>query len=341
MYPAISGDSIVWVNNDSINGSLSVQLYNMSSNENSTISNATSVPLAMPYQLDIAENNAVWSGKNPQTGGISIYLYDTASAGLQQVTGDGPGTQLDPGVSPDNVIWTNLTNESSDVYLYEIAGGDTIPLVTDLYYQMETDIGGNTTAWADNETGGGDFDIVVASLGESEGTFLGDSGDDRYPDVSSDGQYVAWIGFSENRSAVYLYDVAEDNTTEITGESARPDAVAVDGNLVVYSDLRNGNRDIYLYTISTGMETPVTQDPYDQSYPDVSNGEIVWMGNNTGRWEIYRASAGELQSGIAESPTPAPIQTRSPKSIGAAALDAQPEWELRWSRMIRHFGALF
>lgn len=61
---------------------------------------------------------------------------------------------------------------------------------------------------------------------------------------------------------------------------------------MVYSDLRNGNHDIYMYNTITGTETPVTQDPYDQSYPDVSGGVIVWMGNNTGRWDIYRTSAG-------------------------------------------------
>ncbi len=292
MYPAISGNSVVWVNNDSANESFSVQLYNASSDNITTLSNATSVPLAMPYQLDIGESDAVWSGMNPQIGDSVIYLNDTASGTLQQVTEDGPGMQLDPGVSQGYIIWTNLTNESSDVYLYEIASENITPLVAPLSYRTDTAIGGNTTAWADNNTSNGDFDIVVAPLGESEGTVLGGPGDDRYPDVSSDGRYVAWISFLENRSAVDLYDVAENNTTQITGESALPDSVAVDGNLVVYSDLRTGNHDIYLYNITTGMETPVTQDPYDQSYPDVSNGEIVWMGNNTGRWEIYHASAG-------------------------------------------------
>ncbi len=292
MYPAISGNSIVWVYNDSLNESISVQLHNTSSGSNSTISNATSVPLDRPYQLAVAGNNVVWSGINPQTGYVNIYLYDTDSGRLQQVTEDGPGMQLNPDVSQDYIIWTNLTNESSDVYLYEIASGDIIPMVTPLSYQTETAIGGNTTAWADNTTAGGDFDIVVAPLGKLKGVTLGDSGDDRHPDISSDGRYVAWINVLDNRSAVYLYDVEMANATRITGDSARPDAVAVDGNLVVYSDLRSGNHDIYTYDITAGTETPVTQDQYDQSYPDVSNGEIVWMGNDTGQWEIYRASAG-------------------------------------------------
>jgi TolB protein len=247
----------------------------------------------MPYQLAIAGNNAAWSGTNPQTGYINIYLDDTVSGRLQQVTeGDGPGMELDPGVSPEYVIWTNLTNTSSDVYLYAIANGSTIPVVTNQYYQMETAIGGNTTAWAENNTQGGDFDIVVAPVGQSAGITLNNSGDDRTPDVSSDGRYVAWVNFLENRSTVYLYDMAANTTTQVTGASALPDSVAVDGNLVVYSDLRTGYHDIYMYNITTGIETPVTQDQYDQLYPDVSNGEIVWMGNNTGHWEIYLTSAG-------------------------------------------------
>jgi beta propeller repeat protein len=321
MFPKISGDRIIWIYSDSTNESFSVQLYNTSSEEISAISDAISVPLVMPRQLAIAENNAVWSGMNPATEDVNIFLYDIASAMLQQVTEDGSGTHLDPGVSEDYVIWTNLTDESSDVYLYEIAGESTIPFVTDPFYQMETAIGGNTTAWVDNETEGGDFDVVVALFGESAGIFLGGVGDDRYPDTSSDGRYVAWISFLENQSAVYLYDVMEDNATRVTGESAFPDAVAVEGNIVVYSDLRSGNHDIYMYDIDTGNETPVTVDPYDQSYPDVSDGEIVWMGNNTGQWEIYRASAGEQdQSRIVGGPTPVPVQTPFSKSIGTPAI---------------------
>ena len=35
------------------------------------------------------------------------------------------------------------------------------------------------------------------------------------------------------------------------------------------------------------METPVTEDPYAQLFPDISDGVTVWMDNSTGQWEIY------------------------------------------------------
>jgi beta propeller repeat protein len=288
LYPAISGNRIVWIDNDT----LSVQLYNTSSGNTTTISNATSVPFALPHQLAIAETYAAWSGINLRTGGSTIYLYDAASGTLTKVTGDSPGVHQDPGVTGDYIVWTNRTVGSGDVWLYEIASGTAVPMATGPSFQVDTEIGGNTTVWADNGTAGGDFDIVVASIGGSGGAVLANPSDDHRPDVSSDGQHVAWIGFAGNGSAVYVHDVAANNTSQITGATARPDSVAVDGDLVVYSDLRSGNHDIFVYDITTSMESPIVQDQFEQTYPDISNGTIGWMGNNTGQWEIYRASVG-------------------------------------------------
>lgn len=307
LFPAISGERIVWFDNESF----SVQLYDISSGNTSIISDQASVPLLLSYQLAVAGNNVVWSGINTETEGINVYLYDTASGSLQQVT-NGSGMHVYPGASEENLIWTNLSNGSSDVYFYEIASDTVMPVVIDPYFQAWTDIGGDTMAWADNETEDGDTDIAVAFLDQRDISLWGRSGDDLVPDVSSDGSRVAWISVLENRTAVYLYDVATDNATRITGASARPTAVAVDGNLVVYSDLRNGNLDIYRYDISTGTETQVTEDPYAQAFPDVSDGEMVWMGNTTGQWEIYRASAGGQQAPQGQNQSGQPGMTPSP-----------------------------
>ncbi|GEM_PF-983162 len=296
LFPAISGNSIVWYDDRSV----SVQHYDIPSGNTSTISSSTSTPIGLPYELAIDGNNVVWTGVDPQAKGDIVFLYDIVSGGLQQVT-DGSGVPGFPGVSQDYVVWID-GDELGDVYLYDIASGNITPVTADPYEQLLTDIGGNTIVWADNETEGGDLDIAVASLEQPQVRLLGDFGEDSYPDVSSDGNRVAWINAQDNETAVYLYDVSTENVTQITGGSANPDAVAVDGAHVVYSDWRNGNLDIYLYDLSTGVETPITQDPYGQSYPEISEGVIVWMGNNTGQWDIYTT---EVTGGA----PPAPVQT--------------------------------
>ncbi len=293
LFPAIAGSSIVWVDDRSA----SVQLYDISSGNTSTISDATSMPLGLPYELATDGNSVVWTGENPQAGGDILFLYNIASGRLQQVT-DGSGAPGFPGVSQNYIVWID-GDELGDVYIYDIASGNATTVTADPYLQLWADIGGNTIIWGDNETEEGDLDIAVLTLEQPRVRLLGDSGDDNFPDVSSDGNYVAWINVRDNQTAVYLYDVLAENVTQITGESANPDAVAVDGNHVVYSDWRNGNLDIYVYEISIGVETPVTQDPYQQSYPDISEGTIVWMGNNTGQWEIY---AQEVTQGSSSAP---------------------------------------
>jgi len=281
LFPAISGGYVVWYDN----ASASIQLYETASGNQSTISTAASVPLPLPHELAIGGMNVVWTGRSPWTEGDIVFLYDIASGRLQQVT-NGSGVPGYPGVSQDFVVWID-GDELGDLYLYEIASASTIQVTDDPYEQLLADAGGDRFAWADNETEGGDLDIALASLNDSRVRLLGDDGDDSYPDLSGDGNRLAWINSNENRTAVYLYDASTGNITQVTGEPAQPDTVAVDGDHVIYSDWRNGNPDIFLYNISTGVETPVTNDPYAQLFPDISDGVAVWMGNNTGLWEIY------------------------------------------------------
>lgn len=344
LFPVISGNSIVWYDDNSA----SVQLYDIPSGNTSTISTAASTPIGLSHELAIDGNNVVWTGVDPQAEGDIVFLYEIASGRLQQVT-DGSGVPGYPDVSQDFVAWID-GDELGDVYFYEIASGNITQVTNDPYEQILADAGGNTIVWADNETEGGDLDIAVVAPGESRARLLGDAGDDSYPDVSSDGNRIAWINARDNQTAIYLYDLSTENATVVTGESAGPDAVAVDGNYVVYSDWRSGNLDIYLYDISTGVETPVTQDPYAQSLPEISDGVVVWMGNNTGQWEIYTwevtggsspAPAQTTPAQVTPTPTsptqpgliqPGPIETSSPGSGDGLTITAAEIAGLQWQQ---------
>lgn len=87
--------------------------------------------------------------------------------------------------------------------------------------------GGTTIVRAGNETEEGDPDIAITSPGQPGVRLLGDSGDDSYPDISSDGSHVARISVHDNRTVVYLYDVSTGNATRVTSESAGPSPAPV------------------------------------------------------------------------------------------------------------------
>ncbi len=62
---------------------------------------------------------------------------------------------------------------------------------------------------------------------------------------------------------------------------------AIYGDLVVWTDWRNRNRDIYGYNLSTKEEFPITRDPDDQENPAIYGDYVIWEGYRNGNKDIY------------------------------------------------------
>ncbi|MCH8218140.1 MAG: hypothetical protein IH892_15385, partial [Planctomycetes bacterium] len=56
---------------------------------------------------------------------------------------------------------------------------------------------------------------------------------------------------------------------------------------VVWQDDRFGHWDIYLYNLNTGREFRLTEDPADQTLPDIDGDLVVWQDNRLGSWDIF------------------------------------------------------
>ncbi|NLZ30504.1 MAG: hypothetical protein GX885_07165, partial [Methanomicrobiales archaeon] len=73
----------------------------------------------------------------------------------------------------------------------------------------------------------------------------------------------------------------------------------IDGNVIVWEDDRNGDRDIYLGEVSKFRADPargtlhaytgnqITDDPASQEKPSISGNHIVWQDDRNGDWDIY------------------------------------------------------
>lgn len=80
--------------------------------------------------------------------------------------------------------------------------------------------------------------------------------------------------------------------------------VQIDGDYIVWSDNRNGNRDIYAYQISTATEFVVSTAAGIQRLPQVSGDYIVWEDHRNGNADIYAyqiSSATEIAIATDES----------------------------------------
>jgi len=62
---------------------------------------------------------------------------------------------------------------------------------------------------------------------------------------------------------------------------------AISGDIVVWTDYRNGNDDIYGYDLSTSTEFPICTNSFHQRYPDISGNVVVWQDQRNVNYDIY------------------------------------------------------
>ncbi|MBU7027927.1 MAG: hypothetical protein HXS48_13410 [Theionarchaea archaeon] len=73
---------------------------------------------------------------------------------------------------------------------------------------------------------------------------------------------------------------------QITTNPRSQDDPAIYGDIVVWSDKRNGNWDIYGHNLVTREEFPVTTNPYSQGCPAIYGDIVVWQDKRHGNWDI-------------------------------------------------------
>ena len=84
--------------------------------------------------------------------------------------------------------------------------------------------------------------------------------------------------------AFFVENVREFPLSTDSGDQYNP---AVYGNIAVWIDERNGNKDIYGYNLTTGEEFQITSDPRDQCNPAIYENIVVWQDYRYNNWEIY------------------------------------------------------
>ena len=296
-FPAISGNTIVWLDNST----MSVQVYDAASGRSMTVSGNNTYAVVSMRQVDVSGNYVVWTGVSAATMSSEIYLYDTARGSVTPLTND-QAYQMSPSISGDTICWNeiDMATGKGKVYVYGIAARQGGSLVSEnasgesAPNQLFPAVGGDTLAWFDdggNVSGHLDLTWLSLSTGDSV-TFESSSNPVSPPAVSSDGRLIAWVAEKNGTPLLFMADTVALKVGRVTDTGAMPANPAVDGDYIVWTDYRNGNGDIYLFDVRSGQERQITSDSAEEAFPDISNGRIVWMGNNEGAWNIYSASVG-------------------------------------------------
>ncbi|MBP7411437.1 MAG: PD40 domain-containing protein, partial [Methanoculleus sp.] len=233
-FPAISGNTIVWLDNST----MSVQVYDAASGRSMTVPGNNTYAVVSMRQVDVSGNYVVWTGVSAATMSSEIYLYDTARGSVTPLTND-QAYQMSPSISGDTICWNeiDMATGKGKVYVYGIAARQGGSLVSEnasgesAPNQLFPAVGGDTLAWFDdggNVSGHLDLTWLSLSTGDSV-TFESSSNPVSPPAVSSDGRLIAWVAEKNGTPLLFMADTVALKVGRVTDTGAMPANPAVDG----------------------------------------------------------------------------------------------------------------
>ncbi|MHC4501410.1 MAG: right-handed parallel beta-helix repeat-containing protein, partial [Planctomycetota bacterium] len=154
------------------------------------------------------------------------------------------------------------------------------------YHDENPDISGMTVVW--DGVRPSSYEIMLWD-GNSTTQLTSDSGNDYYPRI--DGPNVVWHGYSGSSNEIYLYDGS--TTTNLSNSSADDRYPVISGRHVVWSGWVGGaSREIFFH--DGASVTRLTDNSYEDRNPHVSGGQVVWEGHDGNDYEIFMATALEI-----------------------------------------------
>jgi len=246
-----------------------------SGNSSSPSINADGTRIAFSSTADI-------NGGNPE-GNSEIYLFDTATGIITQITDETSGDSFSPSINADGtrIAFSSRANinggnpdGNSEIYLFDTTTG----IIT----QITDETSGNSSS----------------------------------PSINADGTRIAFSsraningGNPDGNSEIYLFDTATGIITQITdetsGDSFDP-SINADGTRIAFdstADINGGNPDgnieEYLFDTTTGIFTQITDETSGDSFAPSINADGTRIafdstadingGNPEGNFEIYLA----------------------------------------------------
>jgi beta propeller repeat protein len=195
------------------------------------------------------------------------------------------GEDMYPSINNQRVVWISIGlddnfNEITTLYSYDLVSHQEIALTSSYSYRYGlTD---RYAVWKDTRSMGDyypgpdiygydfttalEFPIAVASHYKSDPAIAGD--------------WVVWYGYDPNASDLdgfYAYNLATGITKRLANFEATPSwGPIINGNLLIWADVRNGNDDIYGYNLVTDEEFPICTNSGGQGVPLASGNYVVW-----------------------------------------------------------------
>ena len=86
---------------------------------------------------------------------------------------------------------------------------------------------------------------------------------------------------------LFILSLGFTHEFKITKNTSDQWGPAIYGDMVVWTDERNSNKDVYGFNLQTKKEFQITTDPYDQCCPEIYKDIVIWVDERNGNRDIY------------------------------------------------------
>ena len=211
-------------------------------------------------------------------GDLNIAIVSRVSGLLGLATVD-PAADFAPAVSGQNIVFVSDRQGSDDIFLYSFDVGLPEPItLTSSAFEGAPAIDGDLVAWEVFEAG--DINIMATRLGQAPFAVSTTPGIERTPSVSGD--RIAYIVDDD----VEVFNVVTQERTRVTSDAFVQRAVKIFGDIVAWSDDRNGNNDIFLYDFVDQQRYQVTSNPANDLLDDLGDERLVFTSFDLGNFDI-------------------------------------------------------
>jgi len=273
LAPRVYDDYILYAKTDK-DKKLRLNLYDMDEKEAVPIGSVAGVP----SQPDGHDRYVVYisEGNNNDT----VILYDTENGTSKPIS----KTDADPSrplVSNHYVVWYDSSEDA--LFSYDIRKG-TAKQVTDEGDDRSPDdsmyeLDGDNLLWINVDSRA---ELVVTNLSTGKDTKIATLKKDPLS-IDINGQYVSWVlTQSANKASVFLYDMDEDDETEIR-KNVQVEQAKLGDNFLVwseYTDLAKPTWDLFYYDIDRGKTNSLLRyNDRDQINPQASRSTVFFQDN--------------------------------------------------------------
>jgi len=296
--PAISGTTVVWT--DHRGADSDIYAYDLGTHTETSICTASGDQTTPAVSGD----TVAWSDHRGSDADIYAYdLSDDTETPICAATGD----QTEPAVSGTLVTWTDFRDTSRDIHALNLADMEELAVCSDPGDQLNSVAFGSVCVWVEDD--GHQWTIFsrdIRTTCHSPETIIA-KGSDFYAESDISGNTAVWMVTDQQVKKpetldiytaqltwdVYACDLSTGRVFPICVTAGSHMCPRVSGDIVVWSDNRNGDRnwDIYGYDLDTKRTFPICTAPGNQMFPQIDGDLVVWQ---DGRNDLENPTPGDI-----------------------------------------------